>query len=80
VPYEGVLSEKVRQAGVEVEVAYNGLDMLHPDAFECFAKLLPDNQVRILHISVSAGIPPLVTALRLPPELTQTVKTLFAVR
>ena len=77
VPYEGVLSEKLRQAGIDVEVAYNNLDMVHPDAFRYFAKLLQDNQARILHINVSAGIPMLVTALNLGIPIVTHVRTLF---
>jgi glycosyltransferase involved in cell wall biosynthesis len=77
VPYEGVLSEKLRQAGIDVEVAYNNLDMLHPDAFRYFAKLLQSSQARILHINVSAGIPLLVTALNLGIPIVTHVRTLY---
>jgi len=63
VSYEGVLSEKLRRAGIDVEVAYNNLDMVHPDAFHYFSELLRYNRVRLLHINVSAGMPLLATAL-----------------
>jgi glycosyltransferase involved in cell wall biosynthesis len=78
VPYEGVLSEKLRHAGIDVEVAYNNLDVLHPEAFGYFAKLLQSNQTRILHINVSAGIPLLVTALNLGIPIVSHVRTLHA--
>ena len=77
VPYEGVLSEKLRQAGIDVEVAYNNLDTIHPDAFQYFATLLQSNQARILHINVSAGIPLLVSALTLGIPIVTHVRTLY---
>src|SRR4030095_11541147 len=63
VSYQGVLSDKLRQAGIDVEVAYNNLDTIHSDAFDYFGELLRYNQVRLVHVNVSAGVPLLATAL-----------------
>jgi glycosyltransferase involved in cell wall biosynthesis len=76
VSYEGVLSEKLRQAGIDVEVAYNDLETIHPDSFHYFAELLKYNEVRILHINSSAGIPLLATALSLKIPIVTHVRRL----
>src|SRR5262249_34416994 len=66
----------LRQAGIDIEVAYNDLDTIHPDAFNYFAQLIKDNEVRILHINVSAGLPLLATALNLKIPIVTHVRRL----
>jgi len=68
---------RVIQAGIDVEVAYNNLDTMHPDAFQYFAKLLRDNEARILHINVAAGIPLLASALTSGIPIVTHVRTLY---
>lgn len=77
VPHEGVLSEKLRQAGIDVEVAYNDLDTIHPDSFHYFAELLRYNEARILHINSSAGTALLATALSLKIPIVTHVRRLL---
>jgi glycosyltransferase involved in cell wall biosynthesis len=76
VSYEGMLAEKLREAGTHVEIAYNDLDQIHPDAFHYFGELLKHNEVRILHINVAAGFPLLATALSLKIPIVTHVRRL----
>lgn len=77
VPLEGVLAKRLRRGGVQVQVTFNDLDLIHPDSLAFFTGLLSENRVEIVHVNVSAGLPLLMAAYYGRVPIITHVRTLF---
>lgn len=61
-PAQGVLSEKLRQKGVFVEIAQSELHEMTPRTLQYIHQLIAHFKIRLVHVNVSVGMPLVLSA------------------